>query len=265
MKPALRFLWLLLASLVPCLSSVVRSESLAETQARFGVITGDVGLLTQGAVEWIEPHEGLPLEVGDRIRTGEDGRVELIASENALWVLEPETEVVSEQMGTHAGRLNLSSGTLLGQVDSARTAGTPQRWEFNTPVAVVAVRGTEFAIEVAPRQSTRLGVFEGEVEMQAAETAEGLPAPVRVGSGQEAFLRRGRGSIMLSKFGPRMEHLARWRGGLRQRQARIQRTWSPHTPIVRQELRRKFVAPAPKRRAGLRRRSGARRTFRPLP
>src|SRR5438132_975029 len=130
-----------LVSLVPLLCTLVPqagADPLAENQSRFGAIQGDVGLLSQGASEWIEPHEGLPIEPGDRIRTGEDGQVELIMSENALWTLEPETEVVAEHTERNAGRLDLESGALLGRVDSARTAGVVQRWEFNTPVSVAA-------------------------------------------------------------------------------------------------------------------------------
>src|ERR1700733_13042224 len=86
---------------------VVAVDTLDEVQVRFGVITGDVGLLPQGAVEWIEPHEGLPIEIGDHIRTGEDGRVEIISSENALWLLEPQSDVVAERENTNIGQFDL--------------------------------------------------------------------------------------------------------------------------------------------------------------
>src|SRR5439155_4774021 len=101
--------------------------------ARLGAITGDVGLLSPGAAEWIEPHEGLPLEPGDHIRTGDDGRVEVTMSQNAVWALEPETDLVAEHMDANTGRFTLSSGTLLGKVDSGRAARTVQKWEFDTP------------------------------------------------------------------------------------------------------------------------------------
>ncbi len=225
----------------------VQADTLAENQARFGVITGDVGLLYQGAPEWIEPHEGLPIEPGDRIRTGEDGEVELIMGENVLWMLEPETEIVTEHMETHAGRLNLSSGTLLGKVDSARAAGIAQQWEFNTPASVVAIRGTEFALQFSKPEGCHLGVFEGTVEVEPAETAEGLQPPVRVSVGQEAVSRRGKPLQMLTKFTPRMQALSAKRAFVARRQRQIQNTWSPFTPAVRAESRRKFVAAPPKR------------------
>jgi hypothetical protein len=228
--------------LLPC---CLLSEPLSENQSRFGVITGDVGLLTQGADDWIEPHEGLPIEPGDHIRTGEDGQVELVLSDNALWWLEPQTEAVMEHTETNAGRLDLSSGTLLGDVDSARAAGIVQRWEFNTPAAVIAVHGTEFAIEVVPRQEARLGVFEGMVEMQPAETAEGPQPPVQVSEGQESISKRGKSIQTLAHFSPRMKILLSKRPSLEKRLKRVQDTWSPFTPSVRATLRSKFVA-APK-------------------
>jgi hypothetical protein len=228
-------------------SLTAQADPLAENQARFGVITGDVGLLAQGAPEWIEPHEGLPIEPGDQIQTGEDGRVELIMGENVLWTLEPETEVVTEHMEINTGRLNLTSGTLLGKVDSARAAGVAQRWEFNTPMAVAAVRGTEFALQFSKAEGSLLGVFEGTVEMEPAETAEGLQPPVRVNAGQEAVAARGKALKTLVKFSPPMQLLAAKKTNLERRQSKIQDTWSPFTTATRAEARKKFVAAPPKR------------------
>lgn len=224
----------------------LQAEIPSENQARFGEVIGDVGLLTQGALEWIVPHEGLPIESGDQIRTGEEGKVELILSENAMWTLESETQVAMERTDANSGRLTLSSGTLLGRVDSAKAAGVSQRWEFNTPMAVIAVRGTEFAIEAIPSMATRLGVFEGEVDMQPAETAEGLPPPIRIAAGNEGLLWRGK-TALRQVLGERMRGIDRiGRPRLRERHRRIQQTWSPYTPLVRGDLRKRFVAPPPK-------------------
>jgi hypothetical protein len=203
-------------------------------------------LLAQGAAAWIEPHEGLPIEPGDHLRTGEDGKVEIISSEHTLWILQPGTEAVVEHTETNAGRVDLSSGSLIGKVDSERTAGTVQRWEFNTPAAVVAVRGAEFAIVASHEEGTRLGVFEGSVDIEPAETAEGRQSPQEVQSGREADARRGRPIQILARFGPRMAVLSALRPTLRRRQKQIEGTWSPFTPTVRTELRRRFVAPPPK-------------------
>jgi len=225
------------------------AEPLAENQSRFGVITGDVGLLTQGAIDWIEPHEGLPMEPGDHIRTGEDGSVELVMSDNVLWVLEPQTEVVMEHTETNSGRLDLTGGRLSGRVDSKRAAGTAQRWEFNTPAAVAAVRGTEFGIAASRQEGMHLGVFDGVVEVQPAETAEGPQPAQEVPAGREAVIRRGQPIQTFAKFSAAVSALAARRQAVRSRQKVIENTWSPFTPSVRKELRARFVSAPPKRHA----------------
>ena len=100
----------MIALLILLLAAPLYADTLAENQARFGVITGDVGLLSQGAPEWIEPHEGLPIEPGDHIRTGEDGQAELIMSDKAVWVLEPQTDLVAALKRQLARRPKSSAG-----------------------------------------------------------------------------------------------------------------------------------------------------------
>lgn len=224
----------------------VWAEPLDENQSRFGVITGDVGLLTQGADHWIEPHEGLPLEPGDHIRTGEDGTVELVMSDNALWIVQPKTDVVVEHTEINSGHLDLADGRIIGKVDSKRTAGTVQDWEFDTPAAVLAVRGTEFGITATKQEGTHLGVFEGKVDFQPAETAEGTQPVTEVPAGRETVSSRGHPIQTFTKFTPVMSSLASLRQVLRSRQKVIEDTWSPFTPTVRKELRRKFVSVPPK-------------------
>jgi hypothetical protein len=228
------------------LIAVSHAEPLSENQARFGVITGDVGLLAQGADHWIVPHEGLPIEPGDHIRTGEDGTVEIVPSAHALWILQPGTDGVVEHNDVNAGRVDLSSGSLLGKVDSRRTVGTVQRWEFDTPAAVLAVRGGDFAITVTHDDGTRLGVFEGSVDMEPAETAEGPAPPQEVLAGHEASARRGKAVQVLARLSPRLAALSALRPVLHVRQTQIEDTWSPLTPTVRAELRRAYVAAPPK-------------------
>src|SRR6185437_880644 len=167
MKPSPFFL--LLSFVLLLASSFSFADVLAENQARFGVVQGTVQLLSQGAREWIDAHEGLPLEPGDEIQTGDDGQADLVLSPNALWHVQPQTDLVTGHMETSAGRFNLLTGLLIGKVDSKRAA-LPQRWEFDTPSAVCRVRGTEFAVAVSTRAETRVAVYAGEVEIQPAET-----------------------------------------------------------------------------------------------
>ncbi|MFA5976128.1 MAG: FecR family protein [Elusimicrobiota bacterium] len=230
------------------LSPVVYAAGLAENQSRFGKVTGDVGLLSPGAADWIEAHEGLPLEPGDHIRTGEDGEVEIILSENVIGMLRPQTDLTLGHLETNSGQVSLSRGVFLGRVDSTRAA-PGQNWGFNTPMAVCAVRGTEFALEMSKEDGTHLGVFNGEVEMSPAEGAGGLPEPVRVAAGHEGIAQRGKPLKVLDRFTPRMQGHRGLLHDLSRRQLRVQQTWSPFTPEYHKDLRRRFVAPVRKRPA----------------
>jgi len=218
----------------------VRAAELAENQGRFGVVEGDVGFLPQGSSEWLEPHEGMPIESGDQIRTADDSQAELRMSPNVLWVLQPETQVAAERTDSRSGRLHLTAGALLGKVDSSRVP-IQQRWDFSTPAAAIAVRGTEFALSFSSVDGTRLAVYEGLVEMQAAETAEG-PQPVeRIGANQEGWVRRGRPLTVQKTFSPEMQRLRERRAELRKRMAVHQQGWSVWNPQDRKELRKKMV------------------------
>jgi hypothetical protein len=223
-------------------------STLSDNQARFGRVEGDVIFLSQGATEWIDAHEGLPIEPGDRIYTEEDSRAEIALGNAALAFVQAESDVTVGRLSANEGNIHLTQGVLLGRVDGAGDQ-TPQKWSFETPGAVAAVRGTEFAIHVTPEKETRIGVFEGKVDVQPAESAEGPAPAVSVLTNQEALLARGKKLAMLSKFSEPIAPWVAWRTNLRSRHQRIQGTWSPFTPAVRQELRTKFVKPLAKKRA----------------
>ena len=230
------------------MSHAVEPGELAENQSRFGAIEGDVGYLPQGFHEWQEPHEGLPFEPGDHLRTADDSRVELQMTENVLWILEPESEAVVEDANDHAGRVDLVEGTLLGTVDTSRIA-TPQHWELNTPAATVIVHGTQFALSFSAKDGSRLGVFQGEVEMSAAESAAGEPTPIRVAAHEEGRVTHAHPVAGAYPFSPAMRALHARQPELRRRQARAEEGWSYWNPEDRAALRKKYVAAPPKRRA----------------
>lgn len=246
--------WRLALALAFCLGSryleAEINDTLAESQARFGQVAGQVMVLPQGAADWVEAQRDMPIEPGDHIRTGEESSAEIRLSGDVLWVLEAESDFVPERTTVQSGRFNLSHGSVLGKVDSDR-APRPQHWEFNTPSAVCAVRGTEFAIVATREAGTRLAVFEGEVEMREAETAQGEGKPFRIEARQEGFAQRGKAIQVLKAFSPMMIERTKRRNDLRARFKKNQDTWSPITPAVRKDFRGKFVSPKnklPKRR-----------------
>ena len=237
------------------------SDVLSENQARVGPNKGIVQILAQGAKDWVDVHDGLPLEPGDHIETGDDGEVDIILSDNAVWHILPNTDLFTEHMELNAGRFTITQGVLLGKIDALR-AGAAQRWEFNTPAAECDIRGTEFIIEVSTSNpvGTRLAVYEGQVEMTPAETAAGEQPATRVEAMQEWEALRGKSLKRLAHFSQTMQTQKGKMKELRDTMRTIQGTWSPFTPEVRTTMRKKFIAPPEKpvhRKPKVRRRRGA--------
>ena len=227
--------------------SVLSADALAQSQARFAQVHGTVQVLSPGAVEWIDAHTDLPLESGDQIRVGDDGEAEISASQNALWIVQSGSEVVWEHSTSDEGFLTLSQGSLEGKVSHDEV---PQHWEFHTPTAVCAVRGTEFALDVSALEGAHLGVFDGEVEMKPIDSEE---APYVIHASEEGILRAGHPFQKCLSFTERMRRHAAHRNVLQQRHAAMQSVWTPLTTQYRQELRSRFVKPPPPPRKSIHR------------
>jgi hypothetical protein len=223
-----------------------QADAIAENQARFGKIDGTVYLLTQGAPEWIDAHEDLPIEAGDEIHAEDDSRAELALAQNVLVVLQPGGDIVADTISSNSGKIHLTDGNFVGRVDAEHAEGF-QQWMFESPAAAAVVETAEFAMSADEADGIRIGVLQEDLELQPAEGPDGVPPTIKMKLGQEAWLRRGQPLQILPKFSKRMQPLATLQPDLRKRQARVENTWSPFTVTVRQELRRKFVSAIPKK------------------
>lgn len=83
--------------------------------------------------------------------------------------------------------LDIERGSLRAIFGHLEEGGGRERL-VTTPSAVLAVRGTDYGVEVEKDGDTSLAVFEGEVEVR---DAGGLGEAVRVGAGQSLNVRRG--------------------------------------------------------------------------
>ncbi|WP_434516376.1 FecR domain-containing protein [Dechloromonas sp. ARDL1] len=97
---------------------------------------------------------GTPVQVADRVRTGEDGSVGITLRDNTLLSAGPNSLIVIDRFAydsvTQDGKVSVGirKGTLA--VASGRIAKrTPESVDFHTPTSILGVRGTEFVIEVA--------------------------------------------------------------------------------------------------------------------
>ncbi len=97
---------------------------------------------------------GTSVHPADTLRTGPDGSVGITLRDQTLLSAGPNSTLTLDRYAfdstTHAGAMaaTLGRGTLAVATGKlARQA--PEKVEFRTPTAVLGVRGTEFAVEVA--------------------------------------------------------------------------------------------------------------------
>jgi len=224
------------------LLSSAHADPLADNQARFGKIQGTVYLLTQGAKEWIDAPEDLPIEPGDEIHAEDESTAEIILSEHALLMLQPNADLIADTISTDGGNVHLTDGTLIGRVNG-EAASRLQRWEIETPGAIVQASDAVVAMTVDDKSQTYLGVLQKQISLQPAEGPQGLPPAMKLAAPQEAILRRGTPLQIQPHFSKDIQPLAALQADLVARQTRIENTWSPFTTTYRMDLRRKFVKP----------------------
>jgi hypothetical protein len=125
---------------------------------------------------------------GDRLRTGSRSRAELEAAEHATrFVISSKTRfrLAHDKPGV---LLEIERGSLRA-IFGELSDGDDRERLVTTPSAVLAVRGTEYGVEVKKDGDTSVTVFEGTVEVW---DVGGLGERVRVQAGQQARIKRGK-------------------------------------------------------------------------
>lgn len=140
-----------------------------------------------------QPEPEIQLEVGSRpsagelLRTGSRSSAEIVSPEyGTTFRLRSKTRV--RLAGDLPGvLLEVERGGVRALFDALAGDDAPERL-VTTPSAVLAVRGTEYGVEVDSSGDTEVTVFEGVVEV--SDIARTGP-PVQVRAGQYSTIRRG--------------------------------------------------------------------------
>ncbi|HLK62140.1 MAG TPA: FecR domain-containing protein [Bryobacteraceae bacterium] len=111
---------------------------------------------------------GVVLNPGDRIDTRGGGRVVIDLSDGSMVVVQPESVIVLKDFQQASSLRELFEITLgIVRVKINHFAGRPNPYRMNSPTASIAVRGTEFSIEVGIQGDTQVVVYEGAVEVSS--------------------------------------------------------------------------------------------------
>jgi len=128
---------------------------------------------------------------GDALRTGSRSSTELAApARGALFHVESKTtfRLAHDRPGV---LLELERGRLRAVFEPAAEDDDRERL-VTTPSAVLAVRGTEYGVEVEKDGDTSVVVFEGTVEVR---DSKGVGEAVSVHAGESTRIRRGRAAV----------------------------------------------------------------------
>ena len=153
-------------------------------------------------------------------------------AKNVFLILDSNTQVIVGHTTTQEGRMTLTQGALVGKVEPG--TGSTGPWEFETPLGVCAIRGTEFAILHSEAHGTHLGVFKGEVQLSPAESAtEDYPAVV-ISAHQEGVLEKHKPLKTLAAYSTLMHGQFAQVTRLRKRYPQVAAVWVlPMTPDYR--------------------------------
>jgi hypothetical protein len=111
-----------------------------------GMITsfsGEVSIQKQDEESWMPAKVGDQISPGDNVKTGSDGNMKLIVAQGEMTCFQ-ETEVTIDEAADYvSGVFRMIQGKIRSVIKELRPKS---KFEIHTPTAIVAVRGTDFAV-----------------------------------------------------------------------------------------------------------------------
>jgi hypothetical protein len=167
--------------------------------ARAAGVTGKAVLLSPGLAP-LALTAGYILNPGDQIDTRGGGRVVIDLSDGSMVVVSPESLVTLKDYRAAATLRELFGITLgMVRVKINHFAGKPNPYRMNSPTASIAVRGTEFTIDVDAEGNTQVVVFEGAVEVVSLSNPD---RRVLIEAGRGVLVRGGQDFHLIGANAP---------------------------------------------------------------
>jgi len=139
---------------------------------------GEVSLIT--ASTSMELTANTKLQVGQRIRTGENSSITIEFADGSRILVLPNSEIMIENttQNPDTGVATLSVQVLKGQIENKVAPQKPGgRYRITTPAAVAAVRGTEFRVSADNGGDVmRSEVLQGKVEVTGSSVSRNVSA-----------------------------------------------------------------------------------------
>jgi hypothetical protein len=130
--------------------------SIASAASSIGLVkvTEGVATVTRGDAT-LQARPGFPLQEGDVLRTGADGRMGVVLRDETKLSLGPESEIQLDRFAFAPAEGRLALGAKIARGVVAFVSGSIAKLSndavrIETPVAILGVRGTQFLAKVEP-------------------------------------------------------------------------------------------------------------------
>ncbi len=159
------------------------------SKCTLSVLSGQIEVMPPGTASWQPAGDGMTLDAGVRVKTGDDSRAVLTFFEGSTIELEPGTDIeVESVVGGDGESPQIVMKQWLGRTWNrvVKKIDPGSRYEIQTPSACALVRGTLFEVDVDEDGFTTVRTFDGLVSVIAEEEEVHVPAghQVNVESGQ---------------------------------------------------------------------------------
>ncbi len=163
-----------------------------QNTAKVSYIIGTVKIVSSGQTKWRKVSYNMAVKKGDRLQTSLNAQVEITmpdgsrikVNENSIFEIKEIKISKTEQKDEMS--FSLFAGNIWAKFK--KLISSRQSRKIESPSAVVAIRGTEFEMEVNKQGGTGLNVIEGKVAFKSKDTGD----EVLVGAGQKSMIEKGK-------------------------------------------------------------------------
>ena len=159
-------------------------------------LSGEVVLQKEDTGIWLPLKKNMPLQQGDRIKTGPGAGADILLDDGSMIRLGPQTDVILKELAADFQKKSITAtvflrlGKLIANVK--KISGKDSHFSVHTPTAIAGVRGTQFAVNTKESGETEVGVFDGLVSVARISAAgqELRDTAVMVKQGMEVLLEK---------------------------------------------------------------------------
>jgi hypothetical protein len=160
-------------------------------------IVGTADIRRTGTINWVKARANMPIKERDALRTYIESELEIETSEGTIIKLGENSTLEIDKFNakeqTENTRIKILNGNIIANVK--KLVNTDSKFEFETPTATAAIRGTVVGFEVN-KEKTVVKVFEGIVVV----TPNGARKGVEIKENQMTSVAKGQKSVSIEKL-----------------------------------------------------------------